>query len=537
MSEKIFDLDSLSLDVDRWGTFDDEYGSERVLADGSIEFILPQYIVKEDNTPRTILEYDLWLEDHALKQVYGTATDFCLSSDTQHKLSTEFGEDPKFILLDLITATYETSPNRHEDEKLTKAKEKFPFLEARDEFMTTLTEQPEFKVLKRRSEHSIELCKELSVKFTEHYVKYLKERKEKEEERKSLADKLRSASPMERAELMRLLRKATSEARRSAEMAAKRALSDGKGSADSMDDLMDTLSSLSGGRCTDWRGGKGRITSNEVDVKSLFNSYTKIIGDKKLHKIMMQAGKLIKRYNAAKVEKGNRVADEISEITLGNKIEKLLTSEKTRLITPELQLDAMRRLIDKQSLCLEIKQKSFEARGAIIIVVDESGSMHHLNQNAKAIGLAMVHIARAQKRWCGLVSYSGGQAPKTSLIDPKKPLNYDELLEWLTGFLSGGTDLDIPLAEMPKIYKDLGAIKGKTDVIMITDGCMSISDVPRHQRYLSDYKKWEKTVNCKTLGLGLSRLDQLQLVCEKVFPVRTLDADEMVIEDVVKSFA
>jgi hypothetical protein len=82
--------------------------------------------------------------------------------------------------------------------------------------------------------------------------------------------------------------------------------------------------------------------------------------------------------------------------------------ELAKLALPELVLDTLRRLVERQ--CMQREHRSIEpvGLGPIIVSVDESGSMQgDKAHTAKALALAMAWVARSQKRWCALVAYSG----------------------------------------------------------------------------------------------------------------------------------
>ncbi len=88
------------------------------------------------------------------------------------------------------------------------------------------------------------------------------------------------------------------------------------------------------------------------------------------------------------------------------------------------------------------------------------------NHAAKALALALAWIARQQKRWCALIAYSGDSGER---ILPLPLGKWDEvaLMDWLEAFIGQGSDLDVPVREMPKFYESLKAPKGKTDLIFL----------------------------------------------------------------------
>ena len=47
--------------------------------------------------------------------------------------------------------------------------------------------------------------------------------------------------------------------------------------------------------------------------------------------------------------------------------------------------------------------------------------------------------------------------------------NETALCDWLSAFIGGGSDLDVPINELPRMYKEIGAPPGEIDLVMITD--------------------------------------------------------------------
>jgi len=79
-----------------------------------------------------------------------------------------------------------------------------------------------------------------------------------------------------------------------------------------------------------------------------------------------------------------------------------LPVELARLADPEFELDALRRIVERQALCREHHAIEPVGKGPIIVVLDESGSMDGEKcHTAKALALALAWIARQQRRWCG----------------------------------------------------------------------------------------------------------------------------------------
>ena len=117
--------------------------------------------------------------------------------------------------------------------------------------------------------------------------------------------------------------------------------------------------------------------------------------------------------------------------------------------------------------------------------------------------MALGWIARHQKRWLGLVGFSGGMEGNVCWQSPKR---WDEnsLLTWLEHNYGGGTSPYVPFQRLPNEYwvefhtLSKGAVKGKTDIILLSDGEIHLpSDV------VEDFNKWKTSNKVRVMGLML----------------------------------
>jgi uncharacterized protein with von Willebrand factor type A (vWA) domain len=170
-----------------------------------------------------------------------------------------------------------------------------------------------------------------------------------------------------------------------------------------------------------------------------------------------------------------------------------------------LELLALDRVARKQALCRQYRGLERLGQGPIVVVVDESGSMHgEPIMTAKAIALALAWLARRQQRWIALVGFSGETGYNRIAFPPGKT-DQDVLIEWLRHFYSGGSARDIPVKELPEDWPALkaeGLPTGRTDVIMITD---AIARVPAKMR--DKYVAWAKAEQARTYGIVIGQSD------------------------------
>jgi uncharacterized protein with von Willebrand factor type A (vWA) domain len=189
---------------------------------------------------------------------------------------------------------------------------------------------------------------------------------------------------------------------------------------------------------------------------------------------------------------------------------------------PELELDTLRRIAERQASCREHHAVEPVGKGPIIISVDESGSMAgEKAHTAKALALALAWIARQQRRWCGLVAYSGDSGERLLALPPGR---WDEakLMDWLSEFIGRGSTLDIPVREMPDYYRRLGAPPGITDVVFVTDAQCHIPAVVR-----DSFLAWKRSARARLITLVIANPPgDLALVSDEVHQVRAMAATE-----------
>ena len=88
------------------------------------------------------------------------------------------------------------------------------------------------------------------------------------------------------------------------------------------------------------------------------------------------------------------------------------------------------------------------AKGPVIVVIDESGSMEGQKvHTAKALALALAWVARHQKRWIALVAYSGDSGERLLPLPPGR-WNEPALMDWLAAFIGHGSSLDVPASKL-----------------------------------------------------------------------------------------
>jgi uncharacterized protein with von Willebrand factor type A (vWA) domain len=273
--------------------------------------------------------------------------------------------------------------------------------------------------------------------------------------------------------------------------------------------------------------GKGQPGSN--DAKRIGAIYKRVRSSKMLHKICNLAGKFRRLAQAKQRQKTKHGFDELLGLKADNDLCRILPQELVALLDPVLEQDVLRRFVERELWCREFQGSESVGRGPLIVVLDESGSMvGERNHAAKALALALAWIARQQKRWCALIAYSGDSGER---ILPLPLGKWDEvaLMDWLEAFIGMGSDLDVPVREMPKFYESLKAPKGKTDLIFLTDAACSIS-----AKLAKTFIDWKRSVQAKLITLVIdSEPEDLAKISDEVHRIRSVDVSEYGVERIL----
>ncbi|MFO0802720.1 MAG: hypothetical protein U0791_06300 [Gemmataceae bacterium] len=266
--------------------------------------------------------------------------------------------------------------------------------------------------------------------------------------------------------------------------------------------------------------GPGAAGSN--DPKAVAALFKRVRSDPALKRICELAGRYRRVAQSKQRRKTVHGLDDVVGVEMGGDLARLLPHELAKLAVPELELDTLRRLVERQTLCREHNASEPVGKGPIIITNDESGSMEgEKAHTAKALALALAWIARQQNRWCALVAYSGDSGERLLALPPGR---WDEsaLADWLTAFIGRGSDLDVPVRELPRMHAELRAPTGVTDVIMVTD---AICQIPAEIR--ERFCAWKQSAQVRAIALVIDNPPgDLAAVADEVHSVGSLDADE-----------
>lgn len=263
------------------------------------------------------------------------------------------------------------------------------------------------------------------------------------------------------------------------------------------------------------------------DVQAIFKAIRR---NPNLKKIVEMAGRYRRLAQTKQRQKSIHGMEDVAGITIGGDVERLIPQELAMLSDDELELDAMRRISERQAMEFQFSGFQAKDKGPIIVTVDESGSMSGDRiANAKALAMAMAWVAKSQKRWCALVAFSGSAQGRWVALPPDG-WDAQKMLDWVAAFDGGGTVPDVPLSTVPfEYFKEMGAPKGKTDMITITDGGMGVC-----QDMIDKFNAWKKEEKClHFLVIIDDEPGDLEQTCDKLWKIKSLSLEEDCVSQLV----
>lgn len=284
----------------------------------------------------------------------------------------------------------------------------------------------------------------------------------------------------------------------------------------------------------DMRAGLGAGDGAELDPAAFREHFRRVRNDRTLRAIMQMAGRMRALAQALQRAKVRHGADEIAGIEPTGDLARLLPSELAQLACgiDEIELLALHRLAQRQSLGRQLHARVKVGRGPIVVCVDESGSMTGDRIiAAKALACALAWLAHHQRRWIALVAYSGDATARAYVAAPGRT-DPAALIDWLSRQMGGGTTLDVIADTLPTTlwpaWRAAGMPAGKTDLIVITDDEIHAPD-EQVQRLL-DWRRAEQ-VRAYGIAIGTRTVGVLGRICDRTWSVPSLDLDSIAVSE------
>ncbi|MCB1712663.1 MAG: VWA domain-containing protein [Candidatus Riesia sp.] len=232
-------------------------------------------------------------------------------------------------------------------------------------------------------------------------------------------------------------------------------------------------------------------TFSESGYREKLDLLNKIKDNQKLKKIAELAGRMIPIALSTQREKVKDGVRELSTIEYSKNLDKVLSSELINLTDEYLEYNFYSKLIEGKLQTHKFRGKEKKKRGSIVMALDSSGSMGGEPEIwSKAIGMAILEVARAQKRDFAGIHFSGDHRPERLKVHTfLKSESHDikKLLDFCTYFENGGTNFEAPLQRAINICESNDEQWEKSTIIFVTDGQAPVSNA-----FLQKLLEWKK---------------------------------------------
>lgn|GEM_PF-2335831 len=236
-----------------------------------------------------------------------------------------------------------------------------------------------------------------------------------------------------------------------------------KAAADAIDEAEAALASLGWGTSVSG-GGANKAPGVAVELARRVRS------SETLKRIIELAGRLILTARQKRATRTEYARSEIVGVEQTGNLARILPSELVSLADPMMTASLYRRVLERAALGYKMAGSERSAKGPIVLLLDQSGSMLDDGKDewAKGVALALLDAARAEKRAFGIILYNGGVAeaklfPVAADADPRA------ILDLLSRSPDGGTNYAPAMKQALDWISTAGTFK-RADVVHITDG-------------------------------------------------------------------
>ncbi len=273
--------------------------------------------------------------------------------------------------------------------------------------------------------------------------------------------------------------------------------------------------------------GQEASFDTQVSPASKLALVQKIADNAKLRQIAKLAGRFKQIADRKRRSKAKDAFGEITTIELGNNLSRLLPSELQKLSDPALFGLFALGYYDRSLLQYKTSGKEKRFQGPLVVCLDSSGSMEGLPDTwAKAVTAVLGQIAYQDSRYFRVIHF----ATSVRRIDDFSPRHHDfsQLLESMLSFYTGGgTELQPALQAAIDCIEKQQQFK-QADIVLVTDGQCDVN-----QEFVKQLQRQKEQLEFTVYGIliGETGEQRLNTLCDRVWVVKDLMAEEVVIEE------
>lgn len=256
----------------------------------------------------------------------------------------------------------------------------------------------------------------------------------------------------------------------------------------------------------------------QVPLSEQFKLARIISERKELHKIAELVGRF-KRIAMKKQKTKHQQTIEQQSVSFGYELSRLLPAELTNYMMGHSKLDFLKRLSEQQALVFNKKGKERQGKGPIIVCMDESSSMTSIKAQSKAFCIALLNIAKKQKRDFAIIPFATHVGEVKYFR--KGQAKTQDLIQFSDSFIGGGTNYELPLREVLKLL--MKSELKKADVLFVTDGSSFLPS-----RFIEEFKQTKKLKQFECTSIVLTNLfNTVDLNVVDRFSDRVIEVNEL----------
>lgn len=257
---------------------------------------------------------------------------------------------------------------------------------------------------------------------------------------------------------------------------------------------------------------------SRMPAQKRFELAARIAQNERLKQLADKVGRMIRFALGEQARKITHGRDEVHEIELGDDLALVLPSELGLLADEDTEVIFLKKYLERELLQYQLRGTEKVAKGALIVMIDTSGSMHgHPDTWARAVAIALLNIAAKQGRDFYGILFSSAHDPLMEWYFPKGIASIEDVLDFAEQGHYGGTDFEKPIGRGVEVlehqFQSEDAQKG--DLVLITDGECAVSDDWRDRYFNAKQLLAFRMYGC-LIGVHSNTLDVLSDTTYKI---------------------
>ncbi len=279
--------------------------------------------------------------------------------------------------------------------------------------------------------------------------------------------------------------------------------------------------------------GSGRGLSGPMDARERLALAQRVLSSPKLHQLARMCGRFVRLALDVQQSKLQHGPDEYADITQGVDLGRVLASELCNISDSELENLFFLRFAEHRLMQYDLRGREPVGKGPIIVALDSSGSMserlgHEQSGEskemwAKGVMLALLAIARKQRRDMAVLHFSDGNQLKTFRFPWRdgSPPDHRRLMACAEHYYGGGTEFEPWMRETLKLVDE--ARFELADIVCISDGLVAMN-----KEMIAEWqsRRERRGMRCYSVLLGTRQgRDVLEQISDQVLTVNDLSAE------------